>query len=173
MSGIFATFNIVEDISMYGLDSSVLFFYSYCGTTPFYPGVKNKSIIFLVYGIFGIVSLVSEMGCHVTILFRQTRIETRSNLYVLKDNKVVSSQRHHRNIVSALGHFATFIISMAQLFLLMNTFYFFIENEEVLVTIRTLNLFFIPAIEFFVYPLIETIFSERLHGTLSFMNFGS
>ena len=39
---------------MYGLDSPVLFYYSYCGKAPFYPGVENKSIMFLVYGIFAI-----------------------------------------------------------------------------------------------------------------------
>ena len=169
MSGIFATFHLVEVVSLNGLDSPSLFFFSYCAKVPFHPEVKKKSIIFLVYGIFAIASLVSEMGCHLTILFRQTRIESRANVYVLKDNKVVSNQRHHRNIVSALGHFATFIICMAQLFLLMNTFYFFIENEEILVTMRSLNMLFIPAIEFFIYPLIETIFSERLRGTLPFV----
>ena len=159
----------MEDISVYGLDSTVLFYYSYCVKAPFYPGIKNKSIVFLVYLIFAVASLISEMGCHITILVKQTQIESKANLYVLKDNKVVSNQRHHRNIVSALGHFATFIISMVQLLLIMNTFYFVFENEEILVTIGTLTLFFNPAIEFFVYPLIETIFSERLRGTLPFM----
>ena len=164
---------MVEALSMYGLNSPSLFFYSYCAKVHFYPDVKKKSIVFMVYGLFSIACLISEMGCHLAILLKQTSIEKRANVYVIKNNRLVSNHRHTRNIVSALGHFATFAICMVQLFLLMNAFVFFIEDKEMLVSMRSLTMFFMPATEFLIYPLIETIFSERLRSTLPFMSCGN
>ena len=170
MSFIISSFHIVEEISSNGIDSSDLFFLSYCGKAPFDPGVKKKSILFFVYGILAIICLVLEMGCHIIVLFKQTRIETRASVYILKDNRVVSNQRHNRNIVSTLGHFASFMISMAQLFLLFYSLYFFVEDEEIMSKMRTLTMFLSPATEFLLYPLIETIFSERLRSTFPILN---
>ena len=165
-SGLFTTLYLVENVAMHGLSSPPgLFFYSYCGKTPFHPDVVNESIIFLAYGLVCISCLVSGMICHLVILFKQTRIESGASVYVLKDNKVISSRRHHRNIVSFMGNFVSFILNLAQLSLLLNTFYFFIEDEEILATMRNLIYFFLPATEFLIYPLIETIFSESLRRT--------
>ena len=55
----------------------------------------------------------------------------------------------------------------------MNAFVFFIEDKEMLVSMRSLTMFFMPATEFLIYPLIETIFSERLRSTLPFMSCGN
>ena len=165
-SGLFTTLYLTENVAVHGLSSPPgLFFYSYCGKTPFHPDVVNESIIFLAFGIECITCLVSGMMCHLVILFKQTRIESGAGVYVLKDNKVVSSHRHHRNIVSFMGHFVSFILTIAQLSLLLNTFYFFVDDEEMLATVRNLTYFFVPATEFLIYPLIETIFSERLRET--------
>ena len=144
-----------------------LFFYSYCGQTPFHPDVVNESIVFLAFGLECISCLVCGMICHLLILCKQARIESKASVYVLKDNKVVSSRRHHRNIVSFMGHFASFILTMVHFSLFLNTFYFFVENEEILATLRTLVFFFFPATEFLVYPLVETMFSESLRRTFS------
>ena len=162
---IFSIIRIVKNLSHFGLANPPLFYYSYCGKTPFSTNLLYESKAFLVYGVICIISLASEMCCHITILVKQTQIETRADIYVLKDNKVISKQRHQRNIVSALGHFASFFISMVQLCFLLPALFFSFEVEEITL-IRNLILFFIPATEFLIYPLIETIFSETLRGTL-------
>ena len=170
LSGIYSTFRIMENLVRYGLGSPPLFYYSYCGKTPFPTNLINESKVYLVHGMICIVCLVSEIFCHITILVKQTKIESRANIYVLKDNKVVSTKRHHRNIVSAVGHLASFFISMAQVSFLIYAFYFSFEDEGIVAMTRLLTLFFVPATEFFMYPLIETIFSETLRGTLPLLN---
>ena len=165
-SVLFTTLYLVENVAINGLGSSpCLFFFSYCGKTPFYPNVVSTSIVFLVYGLVCITCLVSGMCCQVVIFLKHTRIESKASVYVLKDNQIISSQRHHRNVVSFMGHFVSFIITMAQFSLLLNTYYFFLEDEEMLATMRTLLYYFSPAIEFFIHPMVETIFSESLRGT--------
>ena len=118
-----------------------MFFYSYCGKTPFHADVVNESIIFLAFGLECITCLVSGMACHLIILFKQTRIESAAGVYMLKNNRVVSSRRHQRNIVSFMGHFVSFILTILQFALLLNTYYFFVEDVEILATMRTLVFF--------------------------------
>ena len=165
ISGICSTVFIMENVIQYGLATTPLFYYSYCGKIPFYANLIIESKGFMVILLLGTITLGFEMCCHITILVKQTQIESRADIYVLKDNKVVSKQRHQRNIVSALGHFASFFISMVQLCFLMPALFFSFEVEEIPL-IRNLILFLIPATEFLIYPLIETIFSETLRGTL-------
>ena len=73
--------------------------------------------------------------------------------------------RHIRNVVSALGHFASFTVSMAHL-LLIPTVYLLSdsETESGPVTLCSLIAFFFPSINFFVYPFIETMFSDNLRN---------
>jgi len=165
-SGLFTTMYLAENVSVHGLGSPQgLFFFSYCAKTPFHADFVPDSIIFLAFGIECIACLVSAMVCHLVILVKQARIDSRADVYVLKNNMVVSGQRHHRNVVSFTGHFVSFILTIAQFTLMLNTFYFFVEAKEVLATMRNLVQFFFPATEFLIYPLIETICSESLIGT--------
>ena len=71
--------------------------------------------------------------------------------------------RHIRNVVSALGHFASFIVSMAHL-LLIPTIYMLSHSETASGPMAMCQLiaFFFPSINFFVYTFIETMFSENL-----------
>ena len=72
--------------------------------------------------------------------------------------------RHLRNVVSALGHFASFIVSMAHL-LLIPTIYLLSNGGGKVsgpLEICQLIAFFFPSINFLVYPFIETVFSENL-----------
>ena len=75
--------------------------------------------------------------------------------------------RHLRNVVSALGHFASFIVSMAHL-LLIPTIYLLSggggEDVSGPMEICQLIAFFFPSINLLVYPFIETIFSENLRN---------
>ena len=165
-SGLFTTMYLAENVAVHGLGSPPgLFFFSYCAKTPFQADFVPDSIIFLAFGIDCIACLVSAMVCHLVILVKQSRIDSRAAVYVLKNNMVVSGQRHHRNVVSFTGHFVSFILTIAQFALMLNTFYFFVEAKEVLATMRNLVQFLFPATEFLIYPLIETICSESLIGT--------
>ena len=67
-----------------------------------------------------------------------------------------------------MGHFVSFILTILQFALLLNTFYFFVEDVEILATMRTLVFFFVPATEFLIHPMVETIFSEKLRETFNF-----
>ena len=74
--------------------------------------------------------------------------------------------RHIRNVVSALGHFASFLVSMAHL-LLIPTLYFLSHTENASgapMAICQFIAFFFPSINFLVYPFIETVFSENLRN---------
>ena len=39
------------------------------------------------------------------------QIESRANVYEIRGNHLVIRQRHHRNVVSALGHFLSLVVS--------------------------------------------------------------
>ena len=87
--------------------------------------------------------------------------KNKATFYIIKNNQRVSRQRHQRNVISAVGHFLSFAISMLETFLLVNAFYF-LKDIETVTTVRNVNMFLIPSINFFVYPFIETLFSENL-----------
>ena len=110
-------------------------------------------------------SLIAEMCTHIAVLVKQTRIENKATVFLVKNNQLVTRQRHHRNIISSLGHFLSFSLSLFETFLHMNALYFFFDFEMVTM-IRNLNFFFLPSIKFTVYPLIETMFSETLRESL-------
>ena len=75
--------------------------------------------------------------------------------------------RHIRNVVSALGHFASFLVSMAHL-LLIPAMYLLSHTDNASsgapLAICQFIAFFFPSINFFVYPFIETVFSENLRN---------
>ena len=92
----------------------------------------------------------------------------RSKIFVsvatlAKAHDTAEIRRHLRNVVSALGHFASFIVSMAHL-LLIPAIYLLIDGENVSGPLAMCRLiaFLFPSINFFVYPFIETMFSENL-----------
>ena len=62
-----------------------------------------------------------------------------------------------------MGHFASFAVSMAHL-LLIPTIYLVsdAENAPMAMTMCQFIAFLFPSINFFIYPLIETMFSENL-----------
>ena len=74
--------------------------------------------------------------------------------------------RHIRNVVSALGHFASFLVSMAHL-LLIPALYLLSYTENASgapLAVCQLVAFFFPSINFLVYPFIETMFLENLRN---------
>ena len=75
-----------------------------------------------------------------------------------------------RNVVSVFGHFAAFLMSIAQILGLFTGFYFLSISDETAVVMRDLTAFFIPSYVFCVYPLIETLLSENLRESFVTMS---
>ena len=165
LSGLLTTLHITENIVLFP-DKPMLFYYSYCKKTSFPSDMINEIIVFKIYvTIFMIPSLIAEMCSHITILVKQTRIENKATVYMVKNNQRISRQRHHRNVISAVGHFLSFALNLFETFLHINALYFFFDLETVTL-IRNLNFFFLPSIKFAIYPLVETLFSETLCNSL-------
>ena len=99
---------------------------------------------------------------HCSYIELNSRIEARATVYeVMKDNRLVSRQRHQRNVISAFGHFASFLLNLANNLLMIPAGY---GSERG--TYFALFAFFIPSTNFFLTPLIETACSESLRRSL-------
>ena len=84
----------------------------------------------------------------------------------MRGGRLVSRQRHQRNVVSVFGHFVNFVFSLVQSLGLFTGFYFLSGSDETAAMIRDLTAFFIPSYLFCVCPLIETLLSENLRESL-------
>ena len=161
LSALLMTTHIIENFVRYP-NNPMLFYYSFCKKSPFPSDLIDDVMIFKIFVTLVITpSLIAEMCIHIAVLVKQTRIENNATVYIVKNDQRVSRQRHQRNVISALGHFVSFALSMLETFLLVHAFYF-IKDFETVTTVRNLNMFLIPSINFFVYPFIETLFSEKL-----------
>ena len=164
LSGLVMTLHIIENFVQFP-GNPILFCYSFCKKSSFPSDFTDVNFIFKIFVIMIMTpSLIGEMCIHIAVLVKQTKIENNASVYIIKNGHHVSRQRHQRNVVSAMGHFVTFAISMLETFLLVHAFYF-ITNVETLTNVRNLSMFFIPSIKFFVYPFIETMFSENLRDS--------
>ena len=167
LSAMIMSLHIIENVVRYP-DTPILFCYSFCKKSPFPPYLFNEIVVFNSFVAFIMTpSLIAEMCIHITVLVKQTNIENRASVYIVKNDQRVSRQRHTRNVISAVGHFLSFALSMLETFLLVHAFYFF-KDIETVATIRNVNMFLLPSIIFLVYPLIETLFSENLRGSFCF-----
>ena len=99
---------------------------------------------------------------HLDLNTKTTQIESRANVFEIRGNHLVVRQRHHRNVVSALGHFLSLVVSMTHLVLWIPPFYLLSDSEELYVKIRNVNMFLIPSFNFCVHTLVETVFSDVL-----------
>ena len=161
LSGLIVTLNIIENLVLF-TDNPLLFHYSFCKKTPFPADLfDNVTIIKIFVTIVFIPGLIAEMCLHIAVLVKQTKIENNASVYIVKNDQQVSRQRHQRNVVSAVGHFLSSALRLLETFLLIHAIYF-IDDFEVLTMAWTLTFFFVPSINFFLYPFIETLFSENL-----------
>ena len=103
---------------------------------------------------------------YAAIFIKQLILEAQSSVHIERDIQVVSRGRHQRNVISAIGHFVSFIVSCSETTLLYLTLYFFPVTEKTLVTLQNLITFFFPCMNFVIYPLIETMCSQNLRDTL-------
>ena len=165
-AGFFTTLHMVENI-LY--NNSYLFHYSYCGKTSFSSNIVYNLIIGNSCMILTTLSITCELLAHMVIYVKQTKIENRAQVYEIRGNHLVCQQRHQRNVVSALGHFCTFAISMTHRIIFAISLYFF--EDDTIVRFSRLLFFLLPCIHFCLHPLIETISSHNLRGTLFTLNY--
>ena len=161
LGGIFTTSHMVENIVH---DNCYLFHYSYCGKTSFSPEIVYNLFITNSCMCLTTMSIFSEFLAHIWILVKQTNIESRAQVYEIRGNRLVCQMRHQRNVVSALGHFFSFALSMTQRVIFTISLYA-IEDDTVVLLAR-ISFFLLPCINFFVHPFIETMSTPNLRQSL-------
>ena len=144
-------------------DNSFAFFFSYCRKTSFVPEMFSKLIVPNSLMLMTTVSMICESLAHILIFSKKTSIESRAQVYEIRGNRLVCEMRHQRNVVSVLGHFFSFSISLIQVIILAVGIY---TLEESILTVAKLMAFHLPCIKFFVHPLIETLSTHNLRQSM-------
>ena len=87
---------------------------------------------------------------------------TQSNFYLIEPPS--NHRRHQRNVVSVTGHFVSFLLGMIHL--LLPPIIYFLKGvgsgEAGPIIVCDFIVFLFPSMNFFVYPLVEVLFSENL-----------
>ena len=161
LGGIFTTSHMVENVVY---DNSFLFHYSYCGKTSFSPEIVYNLFITNSCACLTTLSTFSEFLAHICILIKKTNIEAGAQVYEIRGNRLVCQMRHQRNVVSAFGHFSSFVVSITQRIIFTISLYA-IEDDSVVILSR-LSFFLLPCINFFVHPFIETMSTHNLRQSL-------
>ena len=169
MSAILIVLNVTENLALHS-ESPSLFFYSYCTKTPFDLRLRKELVVMKLAILCICPSIILELVVHIAIFVKQTKIESRATVFEIRDGRLVSQQRHQRNVVSVVGHFAAFLVSIAQILGLFTGFYFLSISDETAVMLRDLTAFFIPSYVFCIYPLIETLLSQNLRDSFITMS---
>ena len=164
-AGFFTTLHMVENI-LY--NNSYLFHYSYCGKTIFSSQIVYSLIATNSCMSLTTLSITGELLAHMFIYLKQAKIENRAQVYEIRGNHLVCQRRHHRNVVSALGHFFSFAVSMAQRIIFTISLYSI--GDYTIVVLCRLLIFLLPCINFFVHPLIETLSSHNLRESMFTLN---
>ena len=84
-------------------------------------------------------------------------------MYEIRGNRMVCEMRHQRNVVSVLGHFFSFAITLIQLIIFAVGVY---TLKESILTLAKLNAFHNSCINFFIHPLIETLSTHNLRQSM-------
>ena len=73
---------------------TIPFLYSYCAKTTFLLEKAINDLIFAkLYMLCCILSRVAELVIYIVIFMKQTEIEQRASLYVIKNNEPISIRR--------------------------------------------------------------------------------
>ena len=170
-AGFFTTLHMVENI-LY--NNSFLFHYSYCGKTSFSPQTVYSLIIGNSCLILTTLSITGELLAHIVIYLKQKKIENKAQVYEIRGNHVVCERRHHRNVVSALGHFFSFAVGMAQRIIFTISIISISDDTSVVtpdLVLCQILMFLLPSINFFVHPLIETLSTHNLRKSMFTLNY--
>ena len=165
LGGIFSTSHMVENVVY---DNSYLFHVSYCRKITFAPKIIYNLFFANSCMCLTTMSILGEFVAHIFIFSKKTSIESRAQVYEIRGNRLVCQMRHQRNVVSALGHFFTFAVSMTQRVIFTVAIYA-IEEDKV-DSMSRLLMFLLPCINFFVHPFIETLSTHNLRQSMFAMN---
>ena len=165
LGGIFSTSHMVENVVY---DISYLFHVSYCRKISFAPRTIYNLFFANSCMCLTTMSIIGEFVAHICIFSKKTSIESRAQVYEIRGNRLVCQMRHQRNVVSAIGHFFSFAVSIQQRIIFTIALYA-IDNEAV-VTLARLLMFLLPCINFFVHPFIETLSTHNLRQSMFAMN---
>ena len=157
-------------------ENPIMFFYSYCSKTAFPFRSITDGVVVSIYGTICFkLFLIAVIILYIFILLRQRQLESMT-MYIVAPN-ATPTLRHQRNVVSAKGHFLSFLITLAEVIMFVTITSVDSSNSDSLTKyicdLDRYILFFIPSVNFFVQPLVETMFSENLRDTLfslAFMN---
>ena len=160
MGIVFSTTYMIENAVH---DNSFSFHISYCRKTSF-----TSTMIFNIFSVnscmcLTTISIIGEFVAHMFIFTKISSIESRAEVYEIRGNRLVCHSRHQRNVVSALGHFFSFVVSMLyQIFIFIAIYTI---NDPIL-TIAKFVSFLVPCIKFFIHPLIETLSTHNLRQSI-------
>ena len=169
-AGFFTTLHMVENI-LY--NNSFLFHYSYCGKTSFSPQTVYSLIIGNSCLILTTLSITGELLAHIVIYLKQKKIENKAQVFEISPG-LVRQRRHHRNVVSALGHFFSFAVGMAQRIIFTISIISISDDTSVVtpdLVLCQILMFLLPSINFFVHPLIETLSTHNLRKSMFTLNY--
>ena len=144
-------------------DNSFSFHISYCRKTLFTPTMIFN--IFFVNSCMCLttISIIGEFVAHMFIFSKITSIESRAQVYEIRGNRLVCHSRHQRNVISTLGHFFSFVVSMSyQIFIYIAIYTI---NDPIIIIAKLLS-FLVPCIKFFIHPLIETLSTHNLRQSI-------
>ena len=167
LSAVLVTFLFVELI-LFHYDEHMFFHYRYCSNMKYSTLEASKLadlITVKIFSSFSILILITELCCHIVIYNKKTNIESRAQVYEIRGNQLVSQMRHHRNVVSILGHFLTFSIILSHYIIFASAFYI-VPDTTLLLRIQCFLHFLDPCIIFFICPFIETMSSGTLRDNL-------
>ena len=167
LSAVLVILLLAENI-LFHYDEHLLFHYRYCSNMPISATDMSKFgdlFICRLFTCLSILSLMTELCCHIVIYVKKTTIESRAQVYEIRGSQLVSHQRHQRNVVSIFGHTLTFSIILGRNLVFVITYYI-LTDEALLLRIQCFVHILDPCIVFCICPFIQTLSSSTLLDSL-------
>ena len=165
LSAVLVILLLAENI-LFHYDEHLLFHYRYCSNMPISATDMSKFgdlFICRLFTCLSILSLMTELCCHIVIYMKKTTIESRTQgeVYEISGSQLVSQMRHQRNVVSIFGHTLTFVIILGRNLVFVITYYI-LTDEALLLRIQCFVHILDPCFVFCICPFIETLSSHTL-----------
>ena len=160
-----------ENLILHG-DHPLMFYFSYCAKTPFpFPLLKDMIMFSFYVTIVTIMSLVTILLIYIFIFIKLSQLQSSATLYFV--SPVPDTRfRHQRNVVSAKGHFISFLVTLFATTLILASAFGIVYNLDLSnKSIVELGVFLLPSVSFVVNPLVETMFSDNLRESLFGLHF--
>ena len=160
-----------ENIILHG-DHPLMFYFSYCAKTPFpFPVLKNMVMLSFYVSVSAILSLVTILLIYIFIFFKLYQLQSSATLH-FEFPAPATRFRHQRHVVSAKGHFLSFLVTLFATTLILALAYGIVYNlDSSNKNVVELSIFLLPSVGFVVNPLVETMFSDNLRESLFGLHF--